>query len=127
MYGLDIRFRSRVSPRVTLDAAATGHLYRIAQESLTNAARHATARAVKVQLNVRGRRVALAVSDDGRGLAPGASSGVGLKIMRYRANMLGGELLIGAPPNGRGTRVTCVLLQPDPAPPDAAVAERDRA
>ncbi len=127
MYGLDIRFRSRVSPRVTLDAAATGHLYRIAQESLTNAARHATARTVKVQLNVRGRRVALAVSDDGRGVAPGAASGVGLKIMRYRANMLGGELLIGAPPNGRGTRVTCVLTQPDPAPLDAAAEERDRA
>jgi PAS domain S-box-containing protein len=127
MYGLDIRFRSRVSPRVTLDAAATGHLYRIAQESLTNAARHAGARTVRVQLNVRGRRVALAVSDDGRGLGPGAGSGVGLKIMRYRANMLGGELLIGAPPNGRGTRVTCVLMQPEPAPIDVAAVERNRA
>ena len=127
MYGLDVRFRSRVSPRVTLDAAATGHLYRIAQESLTNAARHASARSVIVQLSVRGRRVALTVSDDGRGLPPAATGGVGLKIMRYRANMLGGELLIGPRPSGRGTRVTCVLTQPDPAPAEAAVAVRDRA
>ena len=127
MYGLDVRFRSRVSPRVTLDAAATGHLYRIAQESLTNAARHASARTVLVQLSVRGRRVALAVSDDGCGLAPGASNGVGLKIMRYRANMLGGDLLIGPRPNGTGTRVTCIVTQPDPAPADAAARERDRA
>jgi PAS domain S-box-containing protein len=127
MYGLDVRFRSRISPRVTLDAAATGHLYRIAQESLTNAARHAAADTVLVQLNVRGRRVALAVSDDGRGLVPGAGNGVGLKIMRYRANMLGGELLIGPRPNGKGTRVTCVVMQPDPSPPEAAATERDRA
>ncbi len=127
LYGLDIRFRSRISPRVTLDAASTGHLYRIAQESLTNAARHAAATTILVQLNVRGQRVALAISDDGRGLGPGATGGVGLKIMRYRANMLGGELLIGPRPNGRGTRVTCVLSQPEPGAGDAAAAERARA
>lgn len=127
MYGLNVQFRSRVSPRVTLDAAATGHLYRIAQESLTNAARHASAHTVLVQLNVRGRRVALAVSDDGRGLAPGASNGVGLKIMRYRANMLGGALLIGPRPSGKGTRVACVVTQPDPAPAEALARERGRA
>ena len=126
MYGLNVRFRSRVSPRVTLDAAATGHLYRIAQESLTNAARHAGAHLVLVQFNVSGRRVALSVSDDGRGLAPGASTGVGLKIMRYRANMLGGELLIGPRPNGRGTRVACVLTQPAPESENES-AVRDRA
>jgi PAS domain S-box-containing protein len=127
MYGLDVRFRSRVSARVTLDAAATGHLYRIAQESLTNAARHAAAATVVVQLSVRGRRVALAVSDDGRGLAPGSSNGVGLKIMRYRANMLGGELLIEPRSNGKGTRVTCVATQPDPAASQPPVGERHSA
>jgi len=127
MYGLDVRFRGRISPRVTLDAAATGHLYRIAQESLTNAARHAGARTVLVQLNVRGRRVALAVSDDGRGLGPGGGNGVGLKIMRYRANMIGGDLLIGPLRNGKGTRVACVVMQPAPEPAAAPPAERDSA
>jgi len=127
MYGLDIRFRSRVSPRVSLDADATGHLYRIAQESLTNAARHAAARTVLVQLNVRGRRVALTVSDDGCGMPAGAGAGVGLKIMRYRANMLGGDLLIGPRPNGRGTRVACIVTQPEPAPAAAALTQGGRA
>jgi PAS domain S-box-containing protein len=127
VYGLDARFRSRIKPRVTLDAAATGHLYRIAQESLTNAARHAAARSVVVQLTVRGRRVALSVSDDGRGMPVGAGSGVGLKIMRYRANMLGGDLLIGRRQNGRGTRVACIVTQPEPAAAEPALARRGRA
>jgi PAS domain S-box-containing protein len=125
MYGLDVRFRSRVVPRVTLDAAATGHLYRIAQESLTNAARHARATLVTVQLTVRGRRATLAVADNGRGLPGGASSGMGLKIMRYRAHMLGGELTIEPAASGEGTRVACTLLQPDPEPAvDAAQDQR---
>jgi PAS domain S-box-containing protein len=127
MYGLDIRFRSRVMPRVTLDAAATGHLYRIAQESLTNAARHARATVVTVQLMVRGRRVTLAVADDGRGLPGGASSGMGLKIMRYRAHMLGGELTIEPGASGEGTRVACTLLQPDPEPANDAARDPSRA
>ncbi|SRR5579871_108117 len=114
MYGLDVHFRSRVSPRVTLDAAATGHLYRIAQESLTNVARHAHAGSATVQLTVRGRRVSLAVTDDGRGIPAAAASGMGLKIMRYRAHMLGGELSIEPGPDGRGTRIACSVMQPDP-------------
>ena len=123
MYGLDVRFRGRVDPCVTLDATATGHLYRIAQESLTNAARHAGARRVVVQLSVRGRRVSLAVSDDGRGITPGAANGAGLEIMRYRAHMLGGELLISTRADGKGTRVACILQQPEPANGAEAVAE----
>ncbi len=116
MYGLDVRFRSRVTPRVTLDAAATGHLYRIAQESLTNTARHAHAKAVTVQFTVRGRRVTLAVTDDGRGMSGGSGprAGMGLKIMRYRAHMLGGELNIERAAEGSGTRIACTVLQPDP-------------
>ena len=116
MYGLDVRFRSRVTGRVTLDAAATGHLYRIAQESLTNTARHARASTVTVQFTVRGRRVTLAVTDDGRGISgmPGPGSGMGLKIMRYRAHMLGGELTIEPVTDSAGTRIACTVLQPDP-------------
>lgn len=123
LYGLDVKFRSRVWSKLTLDAAATTHLYRIAQEALTNAARHAQAREVTIQLNVRGRRVALTVSDDGRGLpTEGGGGGMGLRIMRYRARMMGGELLLEANVPS-GTRVTCRVQQPAPddsaAPADA--------
>jgi two-component system sensor histidine kinase UhpB len=125
LYGLDVRFRSRVLPRVTLDAAAAGHLYRIAQESLTNAARHAAAKAVLLHFSARGRRVLLAVTDDGQGLPSQSTSGMGLRIMHYRAHMLGGELSIGRGANGRGTRVACSLSQPDPAA-TAPAAQRPR-
>jgi PAS domain S-box-containing protein len=113
LYGLDVRFRSRVWPALTLEPAATTHLYRIAQESLTNAARHAQATHVAISLNVRGSAVTLTVADDGRGLAPEAGGGMGLKIMRYRAQMMGGELTVGAGTPG-GVRVTCRVPQPDP-------------
>jgi PAS domain S-box-containing protein len=113
LYGLDVRFRSRVWPELTLEPAATTHLYRIAQESLTNAARHAQATRVAITLNARGRAVTLTVADDGRGLPPEAGTGMGLKIMRYRAQMMGGELTVG-PASPEGTRVTCRVLQPDP-------------
>ena len=102
-------------------------LYRTTEESLTNAARHAAARIVLVQLNVRGRRVALTVRDDGRGMPADASNGVGLKITRYRANMFGGDLQIGRRQNGGGTRVACFLTWPDPPAAEPALPERRRA
>lgn len=116
LYGLDVKFRSRVWPKLTLDAAATTHLYRIAQEALTNVARHAQATQVTIQLNARGRRVVLSVTDDGRGLPADGGAGMGLRIMRYRARMMGGELLLERV-DPTGTRVTCRLQQP--APDDA--------
>jgi len=114
MYGLNIHFRGRVAAPITLDAAATGHLYRIAQESLTNAARHAHATAVTVRLTATADRVSLAVTDDGRGFGSATSPGMGLKIMRYRAHMLGADLTIEAGNERRGTRISCTVHQAPP-------------
>jgi PAS domain S-box-containing protein len=119
LYGLDVRFRSRVWPELALDAAATTHLYRIAQEALTNAARHAQASHVAVTLNVRGTAVTLTVADDGRGMPQEHGTGMGLKIMRYRAQMMGGEVCVGAS-DPQGTRVTCRVRQPPPVRIDEA-------
>jgi PAS domain S-box-containing protein len=112
LYGLDVKFRSRVWPELTLDAAATTHLYRIAQEALTNAARHARATQVSITLTARDRRVVLAIADDGDGIRADGGNGMGLKLMRYRAQMMGGELAIssGVP---TGTRVACRVSQPE--------------
>jgi signal transduction histidine kinase len=114
LYGLEVKFRSRVWPELTLDAAATTHLYRIAQEALTNAARHAGATQISIALNARGRTVTLTVTDDGAGLQDEPGNGMGLRIMRYRAQMMGGELDI-APAEPRGTRVTCRVAQRETA------------
>ena len=112
-YGTQVRFRSRIWPQLALDSGASNHLYRIAQEAVNNAIKHGHASDVLIDLQVTGTSVALIVSDNGSGLAPGASltSGMGLKIMRYRATMLGGEVVIEARKEG-GTRMILSCRQP---------------
>jgi PAS domain S-box-containing protein len=87
-------------------------LYRIAQEAMTNVARHAAARRVRVQLGrADGAAVRLRVEDDGRGIAPRDATrpdALGLLGMRERANALHGAVRIAAAPGG-GTVVTAEL------------------
>jgi two-component system sensor histidine kinase UhpB len=80
-------------------------VYRVAQEALTNVARHADAREVVVALGVEGDMMVLVVRDDGVGLR-GAEDGTGVQGMRERALLVGGRLSIGdvAGPGG-GTEV----------------------
>ncbi|MBG0816216.1 sensor histidine kinase [Planomonospora sp. ID82291] len=98
-----------------LSAAVEVAAYRIVQEALTNAHRHARARTVRVALERNGR-LGVRVSDDGVGVPAGRRSGVGLASMRERAAELGGTCMITSPPGG-GTVVEAVL----PAAEDAAV------
>lgn len=72
-----------------LPAAVEVAVYRIAQEALTNAVRHADARHCVIRLSC-GEVLRLSISDDGRGLRPGREAGVGLASMRERAEELGG-------------------------------------
>lgn len=90
------------------DAATAIHLYRIAQEALGNAARHAQPRNIGIQLSALGSGVQLKVEDDGVGIHAHAHNpdGMGLKIMEYRARMIGGELKV-APGEHGGTVVSC--------------------
>jgi two-component system sensor histidine kinase UhpB len=69
-------------------------LYRVAQESLTNAARHAEATEVTLTLAPANGSVVLRVLDNGRGFANGGSEGSGLRGIRERALMIGGALAI---------------------------------
>jgi PAS domain S-box-containing protein len=124
MYGADVRLRSRVWPELNLDEATANHLYRIAQEAVTNAVRHGQASEVTVQLLVEERNVRLTITDNGRGLpddAPDdtrrATSGMGLKIMAYRARMIDGEVTVERLQEG-GTRVRCHCRQPLPVAAD---------
>ena len=79
-------------------------MLRIIREALTNARRHSGALNVIVTLKVEEEDMVAEVSDDGRGLGPGAAPGVGLKSMRERAAILGGKLEIESAV-GQGTRV----------------------
>jgi PAS domain S-box-containing protein len=86
-------------------------LFRIAQEALTNVARHALAKHVVVELKVIDAGARLIVRDDGKGLTEGevsAPGSLGLLGMRERAEMLGGKLTVEGDP-GRGT-VVCATI-----------------
>ncbi len=109
-YGVRCRLDVVAGDRVTAPALATG-LFRIAQEAVSNAARHAGAAEIVVTFRRDARETRLAVRDDGVGLPAGALSGhapgLGLRSMRARAAALGGVLSVT--PAHPGTAVTCVI------------------
>jgi two-component system sensor histidine kinase UhpB len=103
-----IPVRRRLDPGVTgLSREVELVLYRIAQESLTNAGRHAGASAVTLSLRRNGGWTRLEVQDDGKGLG-GAPEGTGIRGMRERAMLIGAGLRLESPPGG-GTRMTLLV------------------
>jgi PAS domain S-box-containing protein len=109
LYGLEVNFRAEVWPELSLSEASASHLYRIAQEALTNAARHGHASKVEIFLLVTRNAFFLRITDDGTGVggAHASATGMGLKIMRYRAGMIGAKFEIGPNiPHGTVVRVT---------------------
>lgn len=95
------------------------HLYRIAQEAVNNAIRHAQPRHVEILLSKPNGTLTLLVRDDGVGIEPtllarmsrsNADKGMGLRIMHYRASLIDAQLEISRAPRG-GTIVTCTLKE----------------
>jgi signal transduction histidine kinase len=87
------------------------HVIAIVQESLSNTLRHARASKVTIGIEQRNGFVALCIEDNGRGFSPQtAPAGYGLRSMRDRARILGGQLEINSTP-GKGTQVTLNLLE----------------
>jgi signal transduction histidine kinase len=84
------------------------HLYRIAQEAISNAVRHGKAKHVEVRLRSSSGVLLMQIADDGSGIDPAAASmnGMGLRIMRYRARMIGAQIDIRHRQLG-GTEVLC--------------------
>jgi signal transduction histidine kinase len=97
------------------------HLYRIAQEALNNAIRHGKASRVSIRLNRDKARLALTVTDNGTGLPPDrqSSKGMGLKLMEYRAGIVGGSLTVRRRNGKTGTQVVCTV------PKHATAQEKD--
>jgi signal transduction histidine kinase len=103
--GLETEFRAETDGRLSPEIEEG--LYRIAQEALNNALRHARARSVAVHLHQTNGTVTLKIEDDGIGFDPVAArelGGFGLRGMSERAARLGGELAIQSNP-GQGTTI----------------------
>ena len=121
VFQVPCRFRGDAAAIAWPDAAVPTHLYRIAQEAITNAVKHARAQNISVDLIFAGERLILAVEDDGVGIPDVLSGdGIGLRTMDHRARMVGGTLSIERGTDG-GTTVTCSMRRP------AADAAQDRA
>ena len=105
-YRIDVRLHVTIRSPLLLDESTATHLYLIAQEAINNAVKHGHARLVVIKLRTIRHLTYLSITDDGVGFAedPARETGMGLKIMEYRAAMIGGVVQIQRLPNG-GTRV----------------------
>ena len=109
---------------VTDNYCAT-HLYRIAQEAINNALKHSHASHVHVALADDHGQISLTVTDDGVGIPQDPfGGGMGLRIMKYRADLMGAVLSVDRLPGG-GTQVTCCLT-PERPPRSRGKATRPR-
>lgn len=97
------------APVLVDDSQTVLQLCLIAQEATTNALKHARPKHVRISLTCTRNHLQLAVSDDGLGIGElRSANGMGLKIMNYRAGLLGAKLIVERAKEG-GTRVTCRL------------------
>jgi PAS domain S-box-containing protein len=116
-YGVRAHFNTSLKEPLTLDDGAATHLYRIAQEAFTNAIRHGRVTQVTIELATAEGSLTLSIQDNGRGFDErnANSNGMGMKLMRYRAQMLGGDVTI-ANNKGGGVIVRCTCPHRVPGP-----------
>jgi signal transduction histidine kinase len=106
--GIKCQFKCPRLIRVSDEAVAL-NLYRIAQEAVGNALKSGKAKKVVITLVRQGEKLVLSIVDDGKGFSPRRPrKGLGLHLMKYRANSIGGELTVESA-DGLGAKITCVL------------------
>jgi PAS domain S-box-containing protein len=110
LFKMNCRFVSKDPPAV-VDNAIALHLYYIVLEAVANAAKHGRASNVVISLEPSGDRYVLKVRDDGSGFNPSApaQTGMGLRIMHFRARVIAATLNLQSKP-GFGTTVSCLFL-----------------
>ena len=112
LFSVDCTFQE-VEQALIHDNTRATHLYRIAQEAVNNAVRHGEADRIRLVLAAGDEQIRLQVRDDGAGFEDGdlTDAGMGVRIMNYRARIIGGALDISSA-LGEGTVVTCTLPRP---------------
>jgi signal transduction histidine kinase len=105
----DVNFHWPRSERIDFEPMLALHLYRIAEEAVANAVKHAGANSITIGLAILDGRPVLEIADDGKGIGEKPKTeGMGLRNMQYRASVIGGELTVEARKGG-GTCVRCTL------------------
>jgi len=142
LFQAECRFTCR-QPVLIPDNAVATHLFRIAQEAVSNAIKHGKPGHIEIRLSGAPERIQLVIRDNGAGMPARQrkNSGMGLRIMRYRAGMINGSLAIENE-SGGGTAVVCTVplpgagalkrraqgvasgLRPDSSAPGAGVLKR---
>ena len=109
LFGIRCRFVSKHIPRF-YDNTVVEHLFRIAQEAISNAVKHGTASEVILTLEASDDYAMLTVTDNGKGFSEHwrEKKGSGIDIMEFRANLVGASLDLHIRSEG-GVRLTCVL------------------
>ncbi len=105
MYGVPTEFQCSTR-EISISSSIELQLYHIAQEALNNAIKHSETETIAVKLFYEPMEIVLSITDKGRGLDEKNSNGLGLRIMEYRANMVGGYFNL-VPTAGGGTTVLC--------------------
>jgi signal transduction histidine kinase len=107
-HGIDCGVLLRGEPRAP-DKATASHLFRIAQEAVRNALKHAQPSRLEIIFSDEGGHLTLTVSDDGTGLPrKRRGPGLGLRIMAHRAELIQADFAVESGVGG-GTRVRCRL------------------
>ncbi|MDE3083948.1 MAG: PAS domain-containing protein [Verrucomicrobiota bacterium] len=110
LHGIKCRF-NQIGPRLFFEPHVATHLYRIAQEAINNVLRHSSADEVLITLGSTGARPFLVIEDNGPGFDPASlpsTRGLGLRLMDYRAAMIGGTFKVSRKTGG-GMRVECAF------------------
>jgi signal transduction histidine kinase len=102
---VDISLEVKLSESNVLSPMRAEHVFAIINEAMSNIARHAQARHVKIRAHDLGKYLQIVIKDDGIGIAPNAPPGHGLRNMRDRARLLNGRLDFSHPKN-KGTTIT---------------------
>lgn len=108
VYGQRVQLVLELPADLSVDENSVVNLFHIAQEAVGNAVRHAQARNIQITVRANGPDLELQVDDDGVGFEPlGADRrGTGIRMMRFRAEVSGGNLIIESRPR-HGSRVRC--------------------
>jgi PAS domain S-box-containing protein len=105
--GVACKFQCEMPVRLQ-DLQTSTHLFRIAQEGVNNALKHARAKQILIRLTESEYGVQLVIEDNGSGLPPKHKAGMGLQVIQHRARLIGAHMHIHSS-RGRGVRIVCSL------------------